>query len=80
MPLCIYEYVFPQPTVQYIGRFFKARGTDGTVQKISTEEGTQSRRRVGTSWDTYAYFTSKSQKITRRKSLNDLQGMLKISK
>jgi hypothetical protein len=79
LPEYIYKYVFVKPTIQYDGGHYQAHRTDGTIQKVSGEKGTKTGRRGREAWDSYAYFASKSEKITRRKSLNDLQGMFKVS-
>ena len=80
LPNSIYEYVFIKPTIQYNGGVNQAHRIDGTIQEIPRKETAETRGWRGETRDTYADFTSKSETITKRKSLNDIQGMLEVSK
>lgn len=81
LPNSIYEYVFIKPTIQYDGGVNQAHRIDGTIQEVSGEETTaETRGWRGETRDTYESLTSKSETITKRKSLNDIQGMLEVSK
>ena len=80
LPNSIYEYVFIKPTIQYDGRINQTHRIDGTIQEISGEKATEARRQARNAGNTYESNTSKSERITRRKSHNDLQGMLEVSK
>ena len=79
LPNCIYEYVFINPPIQHNRGINQTYRNDGEIQEISGEETTEERRRARNAGNTYETFTPKSERITRRKSLNDIQGMLKGS-
>jgi len=79
LPNSIYQYVFIKSNIRDGGGNSKAFRTDGTVQETPRKEITETRwgREKG---DTYESSSSKGERITRTKSLNDLQRMFKDGK
>lgn len=74
LPVSIYRYVFIKPNICNGRGGYKIFRTDGAVPKVSRKEITETRW-GREAWNSYAGFAPKSERITRRKSLNDLQGM-----
>ena len=74
LPNSIYQYVFIKSNIRNGGGYSKTFRIDGAVQKAPRKKITETRW-GREAWNTYAGFAPKSEGITRRKSLNDLQGV-----